>query len=95
MILNSLFQDGAVLQRDRAIPVWGRTVPDVMVRGTLGGNESFCRSSHEGNFMLWFPAMSAGGAYELTVFVPDSDEKVTVKDILIGEVWLAFGQSNM
>lgn len=95
MILASLFQDGAVLQRDRVVPVWGKTLPDSLVKGTLADQSSFCRSSHEGNFMLYFPAMPAGGAHELTVSVPGTSETVTVRDILIGDVWLASGQSNM
>lgn len=96
MILGSLFQDGAVLQQGRIIPVWGRTLPGVGVKGVLAGNVSYSRSSQTGDFMLYFPAMSAGGSFELTVCVPEiPEESVIVRDILCGEVWLASGQSNM
>ena len=95
MRLGSLFQDGAVLQHGRVIPVWGRTLPGVMVKGELGEAEVFCRTSLTGDFMLYFPAQRPGGPLELRVSVPDTDESVTVHDVLIGEVWLASGQSNM
>lgn len=96
MILGSLFQDGAVFQRDRVIPVWGRTLPGAAVKGVLGGNVTYSRAGKDGNFMLYFPAMSAGEGLELTVSAPEyPGETASVKDILCGEVWLASGQSNM
>ncbi len=96
MILGSLFQNGAVLQRDKIVPVWGRTLPGVGVKGELAGNVSYSRSSQNGDFMLYFPAMPAGRNLELTVSVPEApEETVTLRDILCGEVWLASGQSNM
>lgn len=95
MILGSLFQDGAVFQRNKMLPVWGETLPGVMVKAEMAGHEVFCRSSKNGEFTVYLPAMAAGGPFELQVSVPGTDEAVTVRDILIGEVWLASGQSNM
>ncbi|MBE6376516.1 MAG: hypothetical protein E7050_08630 [Lentisphaerae bacterium] len=95
MILASLFQNGAVLQRGKDIPVWGCTSPDVEVIAVFNGCESRCRSSHSGDFLLYFPPMEAGGPFELTVSAPEAEKSITLKDILIGEVWLASGQSNM
>lgn len=95
MILGSLFQDGAVFQRRKAIPVWGSTLPEVTVKAVFAGNEAYCRSSALGDFILYLPPVEAGGPFELCVSVPGTDETVTVRDILVGEVWLASGQSNM
>ena len=95
MILSSLFQDGAVLQRRKVIPVWGETLPEVTVKAALAGNEVYCRSSKSGEFILYLPPLEAGGPFELQISLPETGETVTVNDILIGEVWLASGQSNM
>ena len=95
MRLASLFQDGAVLQRGRVIPVWGRTAPEVMVSGELNGSRVYTRSSRTGDFMLFFPAQEPGGPYRLEVAAPEAEERVAVANVLIGEVWLASGQSNM
>ena len=61
MQLASIFKDGAILQRDTQIPVWGKTLPDTMVTGVLNGTSCFCRSSANGDFKLFFPEQSAGG----------------------------------
>ncbi len=93
MKLASIFQDGAVLQRNIAIPVWGNAACNTLVCGTLNGSTTYSRSSATGDFMLYFPPQTAGGPY--TLEVECNDEKIVLKDILIGEVWLASGQSNM
>ncbi|MBP5641275.1 MAG: hypothetical protein J6X55_17495 [Victivallales bacterium] len=95
MKLNSLFQDGAVFQRQKNIPVWGKAIPSHLLKATFGGTESWTRSSSSGDFKIYLPALEAGGPYTLTVTDTESDESVTVNDILVGEVWLASGQSNM
>ena len=93
MKLASLFQHGAVFQRNATIPVWGKTAPDVNVCGKFNGTETFACSSADGDFTLFFPEQSAGGPYSLEVSSPEGS--VTVSDIYVGEVWLASGQSNM
>ena len=93
MKLASIFQNGAILQRNTIIPVWGNAACDTLVSGTLNGTTTYSRSSATGDFMLYFPAQTAGGPYTLEVVC--NDEKIVLNDILIGEVWLASGQSNM
>ena len=93
MKLASIFQNGAILQRNTTIPVWGNAACDTLVSGTLNGTTTYSRSSATGDFMLYFPAQTAGGPYTLEVVC--NDEKIVLNDILIGEVWLASGQSNM
>ena len=91
--LASLFQDGAILQRDRALPVWGRATPLTVVRGELAGIRREATSGADGRFRLWFPALPAGGPCELRVSA--GQESVHCRDLYVGEVWLASGQSNM
>ena len=95
MILASIFQDGVVLQRDMDIPVWGKCAAGEVVTSELDGISVKTKSSTNGEFILYFPAHDAGGPFELTVSTAGSGEKVILRDILIGEVWLASGQSNM
>ncbi|MBQ6471468.1 MAG: hypothetical protein IJJ33_05765 [Victivallales bacterium] len=93
--LNSLFQDGAVVQRGSDIPVWGTATPGCLLKATLAGRTAYGKVSSVGKFQLHLPPISAGGPYELTVSDQEHGESVTVRDVLVGEVWLASGQSNM
>ena len=91
--LASLFQCGAVLQRDMELALWGKCAPGCVVECIFDGVTSRSRSSAEGNFMLYLPPHPAGGPFELTVSA--NGETLTLTDILVGEVWLCSGQSNM
>ena len=95
MKLNSLFQNGAVFQRHKNIPVWGKAIPSHLLKAEFGGTVSWARSSASGDFTFFLPPFEAGGPYTLTIIDTESNETVTVSDILVGEVWLASGQSNM
>ena len=59
--LAFLFSDGAVLQREMPIPVWGIADPDTMVRAELAGKSACTRSSSDGTFCLRLPGFPAGG----------------------------------
>lgn len=93
MKLAAVFSDHAVFQRGIAIPVWGWTRPQVQVQATLGSVAAETRSGADGRFLLRLPPFAAGGPHELTVAA--AGKRVTVKEIWIGEVWIASGQSNM
>ena len=93
--LASLFQDHAVLQRDRPLPVWGTAPPLVKIRVTLGDQTACTFSNSSGDFFLKLPPLPAGGPHTLTVTVVKTGESLAIRDLLIGEVWLASGQSNM
>lgn len=96
MKLGKLFSDGAVIQRRQTVPVWGWTEPNCAVKATLAGNCAYAVSSVSGEFLLRLPPMDlAGGPYVLTVENTNSGDRIEVKNILFGEVWLASGQSNM
>ncbi|MEA4862947.1 MAG: sialate O-acetylesterase [Victivallaceae bacterium] len=87
--LPNVFSDHAVLQRNRPIPVFGKSKRGEKITVTMNGATVTGRGDREGNFYVELPAMEAGGPYELTV-----NEKV-FSDVMVGEVWLCSGQSNM
>ncbi|MBR4663906.1 MAG: hypothetical protein IKO93_08530 [Lentisphaeria bacterium] len=96
MRLNTLFQDGAVLQRDGLIPVWGSGAqPGVLIQAELAGKTVYSRVRANGCFLLRLPPLPAGGPWTLTVSTPSNGDSALVRNVLIGEVWLAGGQSNM
>jgi sialate O-acetylesterase len=91
--LHPLFTDHAVLQRDMPIPVWGTANPGATVTVQLGaGASATATADSDGRWLARLPAQAAGGPHALTV---TGNNTVTLKDILVGEVWLCSGQSNM
>lgn len=91
--LPLLFSDGAVVQRDRPLPVWGWASPGAKIQVDFDGRSATAKASADGAWRVELPAHAAGGPYALRV--RGDGETVTVKDVLIGDVWLASGQSNM
>ena len=95
--LGSVFSNGAVLQHGMPIPVWGETEPYLAIMAELAGHQVFCRASGSGDFLMHLPAMPPGGPYDLKVSPAEGDQKqgIVLRDVMIGEVWLCSGQSNM
>lgn len=91
--LPAIFTDHAVLQQKAPIAVWGWGEPGQSVIVTLAGGMSTTQIADDGRWSLTLPAMNAGGPHILKV--ASGDATVALSDILIGEVWLASGQSNM
>jgi sialate O-acetylesterase len=90
--LHPLFTDHAVLQRDVPLPVWGWTEPGQRVKVDFAGQSVETTANDQGRWQVKIGPYPAGGPYVLTVKGPKSAE---VKDILIGDVWICSGQSNM
>ena len=93
-LLAGIFQDHAVLQRDRPITVWGSAKPGSTITVTLGDKPVSARADKNGRWRASLPAFSAGGPYTLSARDADGRSE-TIKDVLIGDVWLCSGQSNM
>ena len=91
--LPRLFGDGMVLQRQATIPVWGWTAPDRAVSVMLGATERRTKASASGEWRVTFPPQRAGGPRRLVVRA--GADSVVLRDVLIGDVWVASGQSNM
>jgi sialate O-acetylesterase len=90
---NPLFSDNAVLQRDVAVPVWGTADPDEKVTVTLQDQTASGTADKDGKWMVKLPKLKAGGPFELKI--EGKGGGVTLKNVLVGEVWIASGQSNM
>ena len=91
-LVSPLFSDGAVLQRDCPIPVFGTDRPGASVTVRLNGRSATAKADREGRWTATLPKMEAGGPYELTV---SGTAQRRVRDVLVGEVWVCGGQSNM
>jgi sialate O-acetylesterase len=87
-----LFGDYMVLQQGCAVPVWGSADPGGMVTVTALDQKKEVIAGKDGRWMVKLDALKAGGPYELKVF---GAETITYKNVLVGEVWLGSGQSNM
>ncbi|WP_082526046.1 sialate O-acetylesterase [Brevundimonas sp. Root1279] len=92
-LFADVFQDHAVLQRGKPIPVWGQAAAGAPVTVTLGETSTETRADGEGRWHVSLTPPATGGPYALSARVADRTE--TLSDILIGDVWLCSGQSNM
>ncbi|MFK7910297.1 MAG: hypothetical protein AB8F34_06800 [Akkermansiaceae bacterium] len=93
--LHAIFTDHMVLQRDKPIKIWGWADKGDKVSVKFGNEQSEATATGDaGRWEVSFPARGAN-ADPLTLFVSSDDEKVELKNILIGDVWVMYGQSNM
>ncbi|HVO73929.1 MAG TPA: sialate O-acetylesterase [Ignavibacteriaceae bacterium] len=92
--IPSIFSDNMVLQRNTEVPFWGKASrkEKVTVKGSWGKSAE-TSADEEGNWKTKLETPEAGGPYEVTIRIGDS--VVTYKNVLIGEVWICSGQSNM
>lgn len=94
--LPKVFGDNMVLQRELKIPVWGSSTPGVHVTAELGTVKVTTKADGAGKWMVHFPKFKAGGPYTLKIYEKGKpEEAVVLNGVLIGDVWLASGQSNM
>jgi sialate O-acetylesterase len=93
--LPNVFSDHAVLQRDRPVRIWGWGSPGESVTVRFHGQTVATQTDPAGNFEAWLNPEPAGGPYTLTVSGDSTASPLERKDILVGDVWLASGQSNM
>ncbi len=90
--LPAVVGDHMVLQRDLPLPIWGWADPGEEVNVTFGEAEASATADASGKWRITLPAMKAGKALEMTLVGKNT---IKLVDILIGEVWLGSGQSNM
>ena len=89
----NLFQEGMVLQQATKIPVWGRADPGERVTVGFAGQTKLATTGADGKWMVNLDPMPADTTpKELSV---SASNKVTIGNVVVGEVWLASGQSNM
>ena len=92
--LPQLFQSGMVLQRGKLIPVWGKADAGETVTLKFNKKTYTTTADAEGRWRIDLPKMKAGGPYTLEVFT-STHHLSPITDILIGDVWLCSGQSNI
>ncbi|MFN3668219.1 MAG: sialate O-acetylesterase [Brevundimonas sp.] len=89
-----MFQDHAVVQRDRPAPVWGRAEPGTRIEATLAGQAGSTVAGADGRWRIDLPALSAGVGHTLEVKA-NGGTVATVSNLAAGDVFLCSGQSNM
>lgn len=91
--LPSIFSDNMVLQRNATIKIWGWSDKNATVSAILNGQTVKAKANRQGYWMVTFPPMPHGGPYQMNI--SDRSGTVQLSNILIGDVWLGSGQSNM
>jgi sialate O-acetylesterase len=93
VVLHALFSDHAVLQKSDNVPVWGKAAPGEAVTVTLDKTSAKTTAGPDGKWKVRLDLNATGqGPFDLTV---RGENTLTIKDVLVGEVWLCGGQSNM
>ena len=90
--LPRLFSSHMVLQRDRPIHIWGWSEPAEKVTVTLNGATQTATGDKDGSWGVYLPPQPAGGPFSLAVA---GSNRISLEDVLVGDVWFASGQSNM
>lgn len=90
--LPNIFGDSMVLQQKQENRIWGKDNPGQVVTISVGDKKVTATTDAAGNWETRLPAMEVGGP--LTITVSGSSTK-TISDVLVGEVWVCSGQSNM
>ncbi|ABP65854.1 protein of unknown function DUF303, acetylesterase putative [Caldicellulosiruptor saccharolyticus DSM 8903] len=91
--LPFLLSDGMVLQRDKKVKVWGWAEPRETVTVNFLGKSYIAAADDNGKWEVTLQPMQAGGPYSMEI--KSQNSVITIKDILIGDVWVCSGQSNM
>jgi len=87
-----IFSDGMVLQRDKQIPIWGFADPNESVEIHFNKQIKKTQADKNGKWTVNLSPEKAGGPFELIII---GKNKITIKNVLVGEVWICSGQSNM
>jgi len=91
--LPKLIGDGMVLQRDIRVKIWGWTSPDAQVILNFKGIRYQAKANAKGEWEILLPKLREGGPYTLKIM--SAGDSVEIKDVLVGDVWVCSGQSNM
>ncbi len=90
--LARIFSDHAVLQQRKPVPVWGAAEPGEKVTVEFRGQKVSTVTGDDGEWRVTLKPMPAGGPFQMTV---RGNNTIVLDDVLVGEVWICSGQSNM
>ena len=90
--LSSVFGDHMVLQRNKRNTFWGWTKPGDRVKVSIAGKSTSCVAGNDGKWVAKLTPPAVGGPYTVVISGP---RRVELQDVLVGDVWLCTGQSNM
>lgn len=90
--LPMIVSDSMILQRDVKLKIWGWASANEKLQINFHGKNYKTKADGNGNWLVWLAPMKAGGPFTMKI---SGKNKITLKDILIGDVWLCSGQSNM
>lgn len=94
--LPTIFTDGMVLQQKKPVIIWGKASSGAKLEVSLAGHSASATADKEGNFQVQLPALDAKAQTKpLELVVKGPEKTVAIKDVLVGEVWVCSGQSNM
>ena len=93
--LPKLFSDHMVLQRNSTVPVWGTASPNEKLKVKFGDAEYSVTANVSGKWSTLIKTGAAGGPFELNISSEDSDLKVGFTNVMVGDVWICAGESNM
>lgn len=93
--LGAPFRDRAILQRGMRVPVWGWSAPETRIVVEFAGQRKTATAGRNGKWRLDLDPLNASAAPAEMTIRADRGNAVTLKDILVGEVWMCSGQSNM
>ena len=93
--LGAPFRDNAVLQREMKVPVWGWSKPGTTVTVEFAGQKKSATAGKDGKWMVELDPLKASFEPAEMKITESTGKAVTLKNILVGEVWFASGQSNM
>ncbi len=93
IVLNPIFSDGVLLQRELPVPVWGSAEPGEHITVSIQGVSASSVADSQGAWRCELPPLAASDVEELVV--AGEHERIVVRDVAVGEVFIAGGQSNM
>ena len=91
--MPAVFGSNMIIQRDINAPVWGKSEPGKVVTINFAGHQTQTTVSTNGSWMARLPKLSAGGPFSMKIYI--GGDTICFTNVLIGDVWLASGQSNM
>lgn len=93
LLVSKLYSDHMVIQRNQPIVVWGWADVNAAIKISFNNLEYTSIANDNGEWKLTLPLMEEGGPYEM--IISSNDEMIVINDILIGDIWICSGQSNM